>query len=168
MSVILETERLILRRFVVEDAPFMLALLNDPAWLKYIGDRDVHTLEAAEQYLLKGAIESYITNGFGFYIVMLKDSHTPIGTCGLAKRDFLNTPDFGFAFLPEYTGKGLAYEVASANLVYAKEILGLTELVAITLPKNDRSIRLLEKLGFSFDKTYMDNEEKVSLYRILL
>ena len=165
MDILLETERLILRHFVVEDAPFMLSLVNDPAWLQYIGDRNVHTIPEAEQDLLKGAIESYETNGFGFYMVLLKDSLIPIGTCGLAKRDFLDTPDFGFAFLPEYTGKGLAYEVASANMAYAKEILGLTDLVAITLPNNEKSIRLLEKLGFWLDKNFLDHGEEVSLYR---
>jgi RimJ/RimL family protein N-acetyltransferase len=165
MSVILETERLILRRFVVEDASFLLTLVNDPTWLKYIGDRNVHTLQEAEQYLLQGAIESYNTNGFGFYIVLLKDSLIPIGTCGLAQRTFLDTPDFGFAFLPDYTGMGLAYEVASANLKYAKEVLGLEELVAITIPENRKSIRLLEKLGFWFDKALLENGEKICLYR---
>ncbi len=165
MAVILETERLILRHFEVRDAPFILALVNDPAWLKYIGDRHVHSIEQAEAYILNGAIKSYKDHGFGFYIVLLKESNIPIGTCGLAKRPFLDTTDFGFAFLPEYTGKGLAFEMASANLAYAIEVLDMTALIAITLPDNERSIRLLEKLGFKFEKTFMEEEEEVSLYR---
>lgn len=165
MAVILETERLVLRKFGVADAAFMLKLMNDPSWLKYIGDRNVHSIAEAEQYLIHGALNSYEVNGFGFYIVLLRDTLEPIGTCGLAQRDFLESPDFGFAFLPEYTGIGLAYEVAKANLDFAGKGLGLKELLAITLPTNERSIRLLEKLGFSYDRSLDEAGEEVSLYR---
>ena len=168
MAVILETERLILRKFVVGDAAFMLQIMNDPTWLKYIGDRNVHSVRDAEEYLINGAMQSYEANGFGFYIVLLRESLEPIGTCGLAKRDFLDLPDFGFAFLPSYTGKGFAFEVAEASLTFAGDELGLKELLAITLPKNERSIRLLEKLGFSFVKSFNEANEVVSLYRIAL
>lgn len=168
MSVILKTKRLILREFVVTDATFMLTLMNDPTWLKYIGDRKVHTIFEAEQYLLKGALNSYRVNGYGFYLVLLRDTLEPIGTCGLAKRDFLEAPDFGFAFLPAYTGHGLAFEVAKANLEFARDELGISELLAITLPENGRSNRLLERLGFSFDQARHEDGEEVSLYRITL
>ncbi len=166
MKTILETERLILRNFDVADAPFMLELVNHPTWLKYIGDRKVYTLEDAERYLLQGSIASYQENGFGFYLVLLKDHLTPIGTCGMAKRPFLEAPDFGFAFLPEYTGLGYAYEVASANLAYAKNKLQISELLAITVPENQRSIHLLEKLGFRFEKIFLEADEEVCLYRL--
>jgi ribosomal-protein-alanine N-acetyltransferase len=109
VNIIHETERLILRYFEVTEAPFILTLINTPSWLQFIGDRNVHTIQEAERYLFGGAIESYETNGFGFYLVQLKENLEPIGTCGLAKRSFLETPDFGFAFLPAYTGRGYAF-----------------------------------------------------------
>ncbi len=168
MAVILETERLILREFVIEDAPFMLKLVNDPSWLKYIGDRNVHSIEDAEQYVLNGALKSYATLGFGFYVVVWKHSQLLIGTCGLTKRDFLDIPDFGFAFLPEFTGKGYAFEAAEATLAYAGSALGIKELAAITLPLNTRSIRLLLKLGFAFKKSLFEDREQLDLYRITL
>ena len=164
MVQILETERLILRQFELTDAPFMFALANEPAWLKYIGDRKIYSVEAAESYIRNGSMKSYADHGFGFYVVVLKDGMIPIGTCGLAQRDFLKVPDFGF--LAAYRGKGYAFEVASANLTYARTVLKIRELVAITLPSNEKSIRLLEKLGFAFSETYLEDKEELSLYRL--
>lgn len=164
MALILETERLGLRRFMEEDAPFMLRLLNEPSWIQFIGDRNVHTIAEAEQYLLKGAIESYSSHGFGFYIVLLKDKLNPIGTCGFAKRPYLDRPDFGFAYLPEYTGQGYAYEMATATLAYGRDVLKLEELCAITTPNNVRSISLLEKVGFHLEKSIMENDEELYLF----
>ena len=166
MQNILETERLFLRYFETADAAFMLRLVNDPAWLKYIGDRKVYSLADAEQYLLNGSIKSYGMHGFGFYGVGLKQTNELIGTCGMAKRDFLDMPDFGFAFLPEYTGAGYAYEVAKATLKYAEEALAISSLLAITLPENIRSIHLLEKLGFKRKDELEENGDTLYLYRI--
>ncbi|MVM38231.1 GNAT family N-acetyltransferase [Spirosoma sp. HMF3257] len=149
----LETERLLLDKLTVEDAPFMLELLNTPLWLKFIGDRGVRTLDDARQYILNGAIKSYEQHGFGPFLVKVKDNGVPIGMCGLFKRDTLEDMDIGFAFLPDSIGKGYGFEAATAVMTYARNGLGATRIIGITNPDNQNSIHLLEKLGFSFERT---------------
>ena len=163
-TIVLETERLLLRTPTTDDAAFMLRLVNEPSWLQYIGDRNVHTLEEAEQYLLNGTIKSFETNGFGFGIVLLKETLAPIGMCGFVKRDFLDHPDLGFAFFPEYTRKGYAIEVATATLMYGKTYLGMKDIAAITTHDNLPSISLLKKLGFKNETTVMVGEEELLLW----
>jgi [ribosomal protein S5]-alanine N-acetyltransferase len=147
---VLETERLILRWLSAEDAAFILELVNDPAWLRFIGDRGVRTLEDARNYILNGPVAMYRREGFGLYLVELKQSATPIGICGLIKRAALEDVDIGFAFLPAFYGQGYAYESASAIMNFAQNTVGLNRVVAITAPDNRRSIALLTKLGLSF------------------
>ena len=159
---VLETERLILRHFNPDDAPFILALLNEPSFLRYIGDKKVRTLEDARQYILNGPVATYAQHGFGLYQVELRDSHTPIGMCGLLKREELPHPDIGFAFLPDFWNKGFAYEAAAAVLKDARERLQLDGLLAIVNPDNEASMRLLEKLGFNFEQMKGD----VKLYAL--
>jgi RimJ/RimL family protein N-acetyltransferase len=149
---VLETDRLVLRRMSVDDAEFELRLLNEPSFLRFIGDRGVRTLEDARAYILKGPVDMYERLGFGLYITELKGEGTPIGICGLVKRDFLEDVDIGFAFLPEFWGQGYASEAAAAVMEHAKGALGLKRVVAITNPENHSSIRLLEKLGLKFDR----------------
>ena len=149
---VLETERLILRRVTVEDGEFILELLNDPSWLRFIGDKGVRTPEAARDYISKSLVAMYERLGFGLYLTELKGEGVPVGICGLVKRDSLEDVDVGFAFLPEFRGKGYAYESASAVVAYGKRTLGLNRLVAITSPDNYDSARLLEKLGFNFER----------------
>jgi RimJ/RimL family protein N-acetyltransferase len=149
--IVLETERLILRHFNPTDAPFILALLNEPSFLRYIGDKKVRTLDDARQYILNGPGASYERHGFGLYQVELKDSHTPIGMCGLLKREELPQPDIGFAFLPDFWNKGFAFEAAAAVLTDARERLQLNRILAIVNPDNEASIRLLQKLGLRFE-----------------
>lgn len=149
---ILETDRLILRRLSVDDSEFILELLNDPSWLRFIGDKGVRTLDDARDYILKGPIEMYERFGFGLYLTELKSEGVPVGLCGLLKRDSLEDVDVGFAFLPQFRAKGFGYEAASAVLAYGKNVLGLGRIVAITSPDNDVSARLLEKLGLRFEK----------------
>lgn len=149
---ILDTERLSLRILTEEDASFIVELVNTPGWLTYIGDKKIHTPQQAIQYLREGPWKSYENNGFGLWLVERKDTSTPIGMCGFLKRDYLPAPDIGFAFLPAYSGKGYAYEIASAALHYAKESLGIKIIQAITLPTNDRSIKLLERIGLNYSK----------------
>jgi [ribosomal protein S5]-alanine N-acetyltransferase len=150
---VLETDRLILRRFTVADAAFILELLNDPAWLRFIGDKGVRSLEDARDYLHKGPMAMYERHGFGLWLVELVDGQVPIGMCGLIKRDALDDVDIGYAFLPESRGRGYAHEAASAVLAYGKRRFGLTRIVAITSPDNAGSARLLEKLGMTLEKT---------------
>lgn len=149
---VLETDRLVLRRMSAGDAEFMLGLLNEPSWLRFIGDRGVRTLEDARAYILKGPVDMYDRLGFGLYIAELKEEGIPIGICGLVKRDFLEDVDIGFALLPGFWGQGYAYEAASAVMEHGKADLGLKRIVAITNPANQSSIRLLEKLGLKFDR----------------
>ncbi len=164
MPVILETVRLVLRHFTIADAPFMLRLVNEPSWIQYIGDRKVFTLEDAENYLLNGSLKSYQDNGFGFFAVLLKGTDTLIGTCGFAKRPFLDYPDFGFAFLPEYTGMGYATEIAVATLAYAEEVLKVETVFAYATKDNFRSIQLLSKTGFTFDKYIQVDDDELLLF----
>ena len=111
---ILETDRLILRQLSTEDAAFILELVNEPSFIQNIGDRGVRTLEDARAYILRVAISSYEKNGFGLYLVELKDSGQSIGMCGLIKRDGLEDVDIGYAFLPRFWLKGYAVEAAAA------------------------------------------------------
>jgi len=149
MNYFLETQRLGLRKFVSDDAFFIVELLNTPGWLQFIGDRNVKTAEQAIRYLEEGPRKSYRQNGFGLWMVELKEDKTAIGMCGIIKRESLEHPDIGFAFLPQYFGKGYAFESASATLSYAKEKLGIEKILAITIPGNEKSLRLLGKIGLS-------------------
>jgi RimJ/RimL family protein N-acetyltransferase len=149
---ILETERLIIRRFTVEDGEFILELVNNPLWLRFIGDKGVRTLDDARNYILKTLVGLYERLGFGLYLVALKGEGIPIGMCGLIKRDSLDDVDIGFAFLPEFYQKGFAFESASAVMEHGRRDFGLNRIVAITSPDNNASARLLEKLGFNFEK----------------
>lgn len=148
--IVLETERLSLRQLSLEDAPFILTLLNEPSFLRYIGDKQVRNIEGAEQYLLNGPIASYKQNGFGLYLVALQEHGTPIGICGLIKRAELPDVDIGFAFLPDFWNQGFAFEAATAVMDYGQETLKLDRIVAITSLDNDASIKLLQKIGFTF------------------
>jgi ribosomal-protein-alanine N-acetyltransferase len=149
---ILETERLVLREFTIDDTDFIINLLNTPGWLKFIGDRQVRTEEQAKAYLLNGPIKSYRENGFGLCMVELKHDGTAIGMCGLLKREYLESPDIGFAFMPDFSGMGYAFEITEALVTYARKTLMLSSLMAITMQTNKSSIRLLEKTGFRFMK----------------
>ena len=148
----LQTERLIIRRLTDADAPFILTLLNEPSFLQYIGDKKVRNLDDARQYIRTGPAASYERHGFGLCLVQLKDTLTPIGMCGLLKRDELPDPDVGFAFVPDFWNKGFAFEAASAVLRDGRERLRLTRILAIVNPDNDASIKLLQKLGLKFER----------------
>jgi len=165
-GIVLETERLVLRRFTLDDAAFMRRLVNEPSWLEFIGDRGVRTEEDARDYLRKGPLAMYDHYGFGLFAVELAEISGPIGICGLVKRDFLEDFDLGFAFFPEFWGMGYAREAATAVLDLARRKLGLARLVAITAPGNHRSARLLEKIGFTLEKTvrYPGKTSEVLLY----
>lgn len=161
MNFIIETSRLVLRKLDISDASFIVELLNTPGWLRFIGDRNVKAIADAEGYILNGPVKSYNTNGFGLYIVTLKDG-TPVGMCGLIKRDALEHVDVGFAFMPQYTGKGYAFEATEATLGYARNELGLTTILAITTQDNVQSINLLKKVGLRFERLFqMPGDDEV-------
>jgi [ribosomal protein S5]-alanine N-acetyltransferase len=144
---VLDTQRLTLRRLSYDDAEFILRLLNDPDFIRFIGDKGVRTLEDARGYLRTGPLASYERFGFGLFRVDLKESGEPIGMCGLLKREVLADVDIGFAYLPEHRAKGYAFEAASAVVSHAYRTYGLTRLAGVTKPDNIGSMRVLEKLG---------------------
>jgi len=163
---ILETERLLLRTMSIDDAEFYLRLVNEPTWLQFIGNKGVYTLENARTAILQGPVDMFDRLGFCLYLVELKSDSTPIGLCGLIKRDTLDDVDIGFAFFPEYCGQGYGYESASAVVQYGKNEIGLKRLVAIVAPDNAHSIRLIEKLGMKFERLLKlkDGEAPTKLY----
>ena len=159
---ILETERLVLRRVGVDDAEFILEVLNEPSFVENIGDRNVRTVEQARAYIADRFVGSYERHGFGMYLVEAKEDGAPLGICGLVKRDSLEDVDVGYAFVPRHWGKGYAVESASAVLEYARESLGIPRVVAITKPDNEASIRVLEKIGLRYERTVDLGEADVS------
>jgi len=160
---ILDTQRLHIRQLSKEDAPFIFQLVNEPSFIQNIGDRGVRTLADAEKYIENGPVASYARNGFGLCLVTLKESGESIGMCGLIKREALEDVDIGYAFLPQFWSKGYAFEAAQAFKQYAREVVGLTRLVAIVDPNNQGSIRVLEKLGMAFEKMVRLSAEDIDL-----
>jgi RimJ/RimL family protein N-acetyltransferase len=149
----IETARLRLRKFSFDDAPFFVVLLNDPDWIRFIGDRNVHNEEEARAYMAKAYMAQYENMGFGLYLVERRGDGCAIGMCGLIKRDGLDDVDIGFAFLPEYRGEGYAEEAARATIVYGQEVLKLAHIVGIATPDNQASISLMQKIGMRFERT---------------
>jgi len=168
MVSMISTQRLFVRPITISDAPFILTLLNEPSFLRYIGDKQVRTVEDARQYILNGPVASYERHGFGLCLMELKESRTPVGMCGILKRDGLPDPDLGFALIPDFWNKGLAFEAATAVLTDARERLKLGRILAITSLDNDASIDLLERLGFKFERvvklTPESDEVKLFVY----
>jgi RimJ/RimL family protein N-acetyltransferase len=165
----METERLLLRRFTLDDAAFALRLLNEPSFIQNIGDRGVRNLEQAVGYLTDGPMASYARHGHGLELVALKESLRPIGMCGLLKRDAFPDVDIGYAFLPEFWSQGYAREAVAATLLHGKQTLGLARVLAFVSPGNAPSIRLLEKFGFALSgRTRMtpDAHDEVLVYQL--
>jgi RimJ/RimL family protein N-acetyltransferase len=150
---VLHTARLSLRHFNRADAPFIVELLNEPSWLQYIGDKGIRTLSDAERYIQDGPVAMYARLGIGLHLVELTASGESVGMCGLIKRDTLEDVDLGFAFLSRFWRHGYAYESALAVMSHAKMRLGLDRIVAITLPTNQAAGQLLQKLGFTLERT---------------
>ena len=169
---ILETERLSIRKLEAElDADFMRRLLNSPKFIKYIGDRKVRSIDEAQHFIRDRYRKTYEVHGYGLYVVELKadGKGEQIGICGFVRRDSLPAPDLGFAFLPEYEGKGFGFESANALLKFGRETLKFNEVLAITTVDNEASGRLLTKLGFAFEKQTETSEgEILNRYKIVL
>jgi RimJ/RimL family protein N-acetyltransferase len=161
---ILDTERLVLREVTSTDAAFILDLLNQATFKKYIGDRGVRTLEQAREYIAARFTKSYWENGFGLYLMELKADATPIGLCGFVRRKELPDPDIGFALLPQFEKKGFAYEAAEAVMRYGRQTLMLSRVLAITTLDNESSGRLLEKIGLSFEREIEMGNETLKLF----
>lgn len=164
------TERLVLRRIGAEDAALMLAIWNDPAFVKHVGDRGIRTVEQAREAIQAGAMRLFAEHGYGPFSMNLKDDGGQIGICGLFKRDNLDAPDIGFAVLPAYCGKGYAGEAALAVVGHARDDLGIEVLTAIVSPANAPSVGLIEKLGLTFERmiTMPGDDQAISLYSMRL
>ena len=166
---LMETEHLILRWLTPDDAAFILELLNDPSWVRFIGDRGVRTLEDARNYIVTGPMEMYSLLGFGLFLTELKDAErTPVGLCGLIKRDGLEDVDLGFAFLGRFQSKGYGSEAAAATLEFGRDQIGLERIVGITSVDNVGSSRLLEKIGMKYEQMiFLPNDtEELKLYGV--
>jgi len=165
---IIETERLNLRYLTPEDGEFILELLNEPDWIKYIGDRGIRTIESAKTYIEDGPMAMYKEHGIGLYAVELKSSATPIGVCGLIQRDFLKDVDLGFGFLAKYRGQGYAHEAAQATLSYGVEELEYRRIAGFTSLDNEKSANLLQKLGMKDEGKirYASTADYVKLFAV--
>lgn len=165
-NVVLETDRLQVRRLSTDDAGFLLTVFNDPAFLRFVGDRNIKTLDQARAFIESGPFESYRRFGFGHFVAALKSDRTPIGICGFVKRDALEDVDIGFSLLPEFRAQGYGFEAASALMAYGANTLGFRRIVAIASPDNESSTRLLGKLGMTFERMVKlsDDGETLSLY----
>ncbi|EFV79665.1 ribosomal-protein-alanine acetyltransferase [Bacillus sp. 2_A_57_CT2] len=161
---VLETDRLILRWLTPDDAAFILELLNEPSWIRFIGDKGVRTLEDAKNYIVSGPMKMYSQMGFGLFMVERKEGSLPIGMCGLIKRDTLDNVDIGFAFLSTYQTQGYGFESASATLKYGHEEQDLKRILAITSLENQASSGLLEKIGMKYEGTIILDKEKLKLF----
>lgn len=163
---ICESERLVLRRARPEDAAFVLQLLNQPSWIRNIGDRGVRTLGDAERYIDTRMLEPFRTLGYGMNVVELKATRAPIGLCGLVRRETLADPDLGFALLDAWAGHGYALEAATAVMAHARDVLKLRRILAITSVANERSAKLLAKLGFVFERraSLTPGTEELNIY----
>jgi RimJ/RimL family protein N-acetyltransferase len=149
-----DTERLRLRRLTLDDAALMLSIWNDPAFVRYVADRGIRTLDAAREALREGVLPQYASYGYGPYRLALRGSREPIGICGLFRREGFDDPDIGFALLPAYCGGGYAFEAAGAVVDYARNDLGIGRLLAIVSPANAASVRLIGKLGLRFERMH--------------
>jgi RimJ/RimL family protein N-acetyltransferase len=149
---VLETPRLRLRHLSSSDAPFMLELLNDPGFIQNIGDRGVRTLGQARQYITAGPVASYEQHGFGLELVESRQTGAALGICGLLRRECHNDVEIGFAFRPAARGQNFAFESGQTILDFGFRSLGLRRIAALTAPDNGASIRVLEKLGLSFER----------------
>lgn len=163
---VLETERLRLRRITLEDAPLLLELMNDPAFLEHVGDRGLRTVADAERYLAEKLLPSFDNFGFGLCVVELKTTGEPVGMCGLFKRETMEDVDIGYSTRRAFWRRGFAGEAAAALLAHGREVLKLPRIVAITGPRNTSSSRLLEKLGLRFERMIKmpDTEEERRLF----
>ena len=166
-SVVCETPRLVLKRPDPSlDAEFMLRLLNEDSFIRNIGDRGVRTRADAERYIVEGPLAVWTRHDFGLCRVETKDDATPIGVCGLLRREFLDAPDIGFAFFPEYWGKGYAFESAVGAIRHARETVNVERILGIVSPGNASSVRVLDKLGLRFSRriTLPNETDEVELY----
>lgn len=165
---VIETERLLLTRLSYDHCEFIFELVNEPSFKRFIGDKEVHSLEDARRYLREGPIGSYEQHGYGLFLVSVRESDTPAGMCGLVKREEFDDPDLGFAFLKRYRRQGYASESARAVLEHGFDGLGLGRIIAMADPDNEPSVRLLQTLGFVYERKVRmpEDDYDINLYSL--
>jgi ribosomal-protein-alanine N-acetyltransferase len=165
---VLNTERLELSWLTPDDAPMMLAVWNDPAFMRFVGDRGIRSVEQARAAIEAGPLKLYADYGYGPFRLRQRDAGGDVGICGLFRRDGLDEPDIGFAILPDFCKRGLGFEASVAVLDHARDALGLPAVTAIVSPRNEASIGLLEKLGLVYERPIRmpGDDHDISLYRI--
>jgi len=159
----MSTDRLLINRITLDDAGFILKLMNDKDWIKNIGDRGIRTIEEAEEYIRTRFLKTYNEVGFGFYSLIIKETQQIIGIAGLVDREGIDHIDIGYGMLPEYRGKGYAFEATKAIYDYAYQDLKIDKIVAIVNPDNPGSIKLLTKLGLEFEKMIRLPDEEIDI-----
>jgi len=166
----LETERLSLRRLTLDDAELMLAVWNDPTFIRHVADRGIRTVDAARAALEEGALKLFEDYGYGPFRVALVTDDTPVGVCGLFRREGLEGPDIGFSILREYWRKGYAFEAASAVVSHAATDVRLSRLTAVVSPENAASVALIEKLGLHFERMHRfpGDDDDIAIYGMQL
>jgi RimJ/RimL family protein N-acetyltransferase len=164
----MQTERLVLSRLSYDDCEFIVELVNEPSFKRFIGDKKVNTPDDARRYLRDGPIGSYKRFGYGLFLVCPKGARSPAGICGLVKRQEFDDPDIGFAFLKRYRGTGYALESAQAVLNHGFRELGLKRIIAMADPDNEASVRLLSRLELEFERMVRlpGDDHDINLYAI--
>ena len=160
---VISTDRLLINRITLDDAGFILKLMNDKDWIKNIGDRGIRTIEETEEYIRTRFLKTYNEVGFGFYSLVRKSDQQIIGIAGLVDREGLDHIDIGYGMLPEFRGKGYAFEATKAIFDYGYKDLKLDKIVAIVNPDNPSSIKLLSKLGLEFEKMIRLPDEEIDI-----
>ena len=156
------TDRLLLDSLTSDDAEFILELVNTAGWLRFIGDRNIRTVDDARAY-----VQRILDNPHQQYrVARLRGENTPIGVITLIKKDYLEHHDIGFAFLPEYAGKGYAYEAAVSVLKDVINDPAHSTILATTVKDNSSSIKLLEKLGLRFEKEIKVADMQLFVYAV--
>ncbi|MDN3642752.1 GNAT family N-acetyltransferase [Lutimonas halocynthiae] len=160
---VISTDRLLINRITLDDAGFILKLMNDKDWIKNIGDRGIRTIEETEEYIRTRFLKTYDEVGFGFYSLIRKSDQQIIGIAGLVDREGLDHIDIGYGMLPEFRGKGYAFEATKAVYDYGYKDLKLDKIIAIVNPDNPSSIKLLSKLGLEFEKMIRLPDEEIDI-----
>ena len=160
---LITTDRLLINRITIDDAGFILELMNDKDWIKNIGDKGLRTIEDVQAYIQNRFLKTYIESNYGFYTMNLKNTLQIIGIVGLVDRKGIDHIDIGYGILPEFRGKGYAFEAAKAIYDYGYQELNLEKIVAIVNPDNLPSIKLLSKLGLEFEKMIRLPDEEIDI-----
>ncbi len=164
------TTRLTIKPTDISDAEFILELFNSPKWLEFIGDRRIYSVEDAKNYIKTKIRPQLERLGFSNYTIMLKNTQTKIGICGIYDREGLNAYDIGFALLANYEGNGYAFEATNKLMESASSIFNITEICSITTKNNFSSQKLLQKLGMKEQGLIIlpdDNEELIYFKKTL-